>query len=106
MSREGKPLGLVFQGLLRICIGVFLKDQPYGVVIKPLIRGSVDAMRQHCPAKRLTPMGLLADKSARCFANFIDEIGYFDMYFEWKCGYYRKRLREDFMILGGKLERL
>ena len=75
-------------------------------VIKPLIRGSVDAVRQHCPAKRLTPMGLLADKSARCFANFIDEIGYFDMYFEWKCGYYRKRLREDFMILGGKLERL
>ena len=51
-------------------------------------------------------MGLLADKSARCFANFIDEIGYFDMYFEWKCGYYRKRLREDFMILGGKLEHL
>ena len=51
-------------------------------------------------------MGLLADKSARYFANFIDEIGYFDMYIEWKCGYYRKRLREDFMILGGKLERL
>ena len=42
-----------------------LKDQPYGVVIEPLIRGSVDAVRQHCPAKRLTPMGLLADKSAR-----------------------------------------
>ena len=39
------------------------------------------------------------------FADFIDEIGYFDMYFEWKCGYYRKRLREDFMILGRKLER-
>ena len=36
-----------------------LRDQPYGVVIEPLIRGSVDAMRQHCPAKRLTPMGLL-----------------------------------------------
>ena len=36
-----------------------LRDQPYGVVIKPLIRGSVDAKRQHCPAKRLTPMGLL-----------------------------------------------
>ena len=36
-----------------------LRDQPYGVVIKPLIRGSVDAVRQHCPAKRLTPMGLL-----------------------------------------------
>ena len=54
-----------------------LRDQPYGVVIEPLIRGSVDAVRQHCPAKRLTPMGLLADKSARCFANFIDEIGDF-----------------------------
>ena len=36
-----------------------LRDQPYGVVIEPLIRGSVDAVRQHCPAKRLTPMGLL-----------------------------------------------
>ena len=45
-------------------------------------------------------------KKCGIFANFIDEIGYFDMYFEWKCGYYRKRLREDFMILGGKLERL
>ena len=80
---------------------MFLKDQPYGVVIEPLICGSVDAVRQHCPAKRLTPMGLVAGESARCFANFIDEIGYFGMYFEWKCGYYRKRLREDFMILGG-----
>ena len=28
-------------------------------MIEPLIRGSVDAVRQHCPAKRLTPMGLL-----------------------------------------------
>ncbi len=83
---------------------MFLKDQPYGVVIEPLIRDSVDALRQHCPAKRLTPMGLVADESARYFADFIDKIGYFDMYFEWKCGYYRKRLREDFMILGGKLE--
>uniref|UniRef100_UPI0028E2006C hypothetical protein n=1 Tax=Alloprevotella tannerae TaxID=76122 RepID=UPI0028E2006C len=55
------PLGLVFQGLLRVCIVVFLKDQPYGVAIKPLIRGSVDAMRQHCPAKRLTPMGLFVN---------------------------------------------
>ena len=36
-----------------------LRDQPCGVVIEPLIRGSVDAVRQHCPAKRLTPMGLL-----------------------------------------------
>ena len=40
---------------------VFLRDQPYGVVIEPLIRGSIDAVRQHCPAKRLTPMGLLAE---------------------------------------------
>ena len=45
-------------------------------------------------------------KVCRDYADFIDEIGYFDMYFEWKCGYYLKRLREDFMILGGKLERL
>ena len=36
-----------------------MRDQPYGVVIEPLIRGSVDAQRQRCPAKRLTPMGLL-----------------------------------------------
>ena len=42
-----------------------LKDQPYGVVIKPLIRGSVDALRQHCPAKRLTPMGLVAEEVVR-----------------------------------------
>ena len=38
-----------------------LKDQPYGVGIEPLIRGSVDAVHQHCPAKRLTPMGLFVD---------------------------------------------
>ena len=36
-----------------------LRDQPYGVGIESLIRGSVDAQRQRCPAKRLTPMGLL-----------------------------------------------
>ena len=42
-----------------------LKDQPYGVVIEPLIRGSVDAMRQHCPTKRLTPMGLVASEVVR-----------------------------------------
>ena len=42
-----------------------LKDQPYGVVIEPLIRGSVDAVRQHCPAKRLTPMGLLRVEARR-----------------------------------------
>ena len=38
-----------------------LRDQPYEVVIEPLIRGSVDAQRQHCPAKRLTPMGLFVN---------------------------------------------
>ena len=42
-----------------------LRDQPYGVVIEPLICGSVDALRQHCPAKRLTPMGLLAEYIGR-----------------------------------------
>ena len=42
-----------------------LRDQPYGVVIKPLIRGSVDAVRQHCPAKRLTPMGLMVSESVQ-----------------------------------------
>ena len=42
-----------------------LRDQPYGVVIEPLIRGSVDAVRQHCPAKRLIPMGLMARESAQ-----------------------------------------
>ena len=79
-----------------------LKDQPYGVVIEPLIRGSVDAVRQHCPAKRLTPMGLVADKSARCVAYFIDEIGYFGMYLEWRYGCFCVRLRGCYMILGGQ----
>ena len=55
---------------------------------------------------RPVAMRLFVSEKMRYFADFIDEIGYFDMYFEWKCGYYRKRLREDFMILGGKLERL
>ena len=54
-----------------------LRDQPYGVVIKPLIRGSVDAMRQHCPAKRLTPMGLLAGENARGLCCFNREVGLF-----------------------------
>ena len=40
---------------------VFLRDQPYGVVIFSGLRGRVDAVRQPCPAKRLTPMGLLAE---------------------------------------------
>ena len=40
---------------------VFLRDQPYGVVIFSRLRGRVDAQRQPCPAKRLTPMGLLAE---------------------------------------------
>ena len=55
---------------------VFMKDQPYGVVIEPLIRGSVDAVRQHCPAKRLTPMGLLASESARGFYDYRRNIGH------------------------------
>ena len=54
-----------------------LRDQPYGVVIKPLIRGSVDALRQHCPAKRLTPMGLLAGENARGLCCFNREVGLF-----------------------------
>ena len=53
-----------------------LRDQPYGVVIKPLIRGSVDAVRQHCPTKRLTPMGLLASESARGFYDYRRNIGH------------------------------
>ena len=79
-----------------------LKDQPYGVVIEPLIRGSVDALRQHCPAKRLTPMGLVADESAKCFADFIDEIGYFGVYLECRYGCYWARLGRYYMILGGE----
>ena len=46
---------------------VFMKDQPYGVVIFSGLRGRVDAVRQPCPAKRLTPMGLLAGENARGF---------------------------------------
>ena len=60
----------------RIWIRVFLKDQPYGVVIEPLIRGSVDAMRQHCPTKRLTPMGLSAGENARGLWDFRRNIGH------------------------------
>ena len=54
-----QPLRVGLSRVPHIWIRVFLRDQPYGVVIEPLIRGSVDAVRQHCPAKRLTPMGLL-----------------------------------------------
>ena len=54
---------------------MFLRDQPYGVVIEPLIRGSVDAVRQHCPAKRLTPMGLVADEVARKWCDFRRKYG-------------------------------
>ena len=81
---------------------MFLKDQPYGVVIESLIRGSVDAVRQHCPAKRLTPMGLVASESAKCFADFIDEIGYFGMYLEWRYGCFWARLGRYYMISGGE----
>ena len=51
-------------------VGLFLKDQPYGVVNLVMLRGSVDALRQHCPTKRLTPMGLFAGESVRCFCGF------------------------------------
>ena len=67
-----------------------------------MIRGSVDALRQHCPAKRLTPMGLVADESAKCFADFIDEIGYFGVYLECRYGCYWARLGRYYMILGGE----
>ena len=53
-----------------------MRDQPYGVVIEPLIRGSVDALRQHCPAKRLTPMGLSAGENARGLCDFRRNIGH------------------------------
>ena len=54
-----------------------LRDQPYGVVIEPFIRGSVDAVRQHCPAKRLTPSGLVAGENARGLCCFNREVGAF-----------------------------
>ena len=54
---------------------MFLKDQPCGVVIELLIRDSVDAVRQHCPAKRLTPMGLVADEVARKWCDFRRGVG-------------------------------
>ena len=53
-----------------------MRDQPCGVVIEPLIRGSVDAVRQHCPAKRLTPMGLSAGENARGLCDFRRNIGH------------------------------
>ena len=56
---------------------MFLKDQPCGVVIEPLIRGSVDAVRQHCPAKRLTPMGLVAGEVTRVLYDFRQKVGTF-----------------------------
>ena len=71
-----QPLRVGLSRVPHIWIRVFLRDQPYGVVIKPLIRGSVDAMRQHCPAKRLTPMGLLASESARGFYDYRRKIGH------------------------------
>ena len=55
---------------------VFLRDQPYGVVIFTGLRGSVDALRQHCPTKRLTPMGLSAGENARGLCDFRRNIGH------------------------------
>ena len=81
---------------------MFLKDQLCGVIIFSGLRGRVDAWRQPCPAKRLTPMGLVADESAKCFADFIDEIGYFSMYLGRRCGCFWARLHGYHMILGGQ----
>ena len=53
-----------------------LRDQPYGVGIEPLIRGSVDAVRQLYPTKRLTPMGLSAGENARGLCDFRRNIGH------------------------------
>ena len=47
-------------------------------------------------------MRLVADESAKCFANFIDEIGYFGMYLGRRCGYFFARLGRYYMILGGE----
>ena len=49
---------------------VFLRGQPYGVGIFIACWYRVDVMRQSCPAKRLTPMGLFAGESVRCFCGF------------------------------------
>ena len=70
-----QPLRVGLSRVPHIWIRVFLKDQPYGVVIESLIRGSVDALRQHCPAKRLTPMGLVADEVARKWCDFRRGVG-------------------------------
>ena len=53
-----------------------MRDQPYGVVIESLIRGRVDARRQPCPTKRLTPMGLSAGENARGLCDFRRNIGH------------------------------
>ena len=71
-----QPLRVGLSRVPHIWIRVFLRDQPYGVVIKPLIRGNVDAVRQHCPAKRLTPMGLSAGENARGFYDYRRNIGH------------------------------
>ena len=52
--------------------------------------------------KKLTPMGLVASESAKCFADFIDEIGYFGMYLEWRYGCFWARLGRYYMISGGE----
>ena len=72
-----QPLRVGLSRVPHIWIRVFLRDQPYGVVIEPLIRDSVDALRQHCPTKRLTPMGLLAGESARRLCCFRWEVSTF-----------------------------
>ncbi len=47
-------------------------------------------------------MGLLADKSARRFANFIDEIGYFGMCLGGRCSCFWVKVRRNDAILGGE----
>ena len=71
-----QPLRVGLSRVPHIWIRVFLRDQPYGVGIEPLIRDSVDALRQHCPAKRLTPMGLSAGENARGLCDFRRNIGH------------------------------
>ena len=69
-----KPQGLVFYAFRRRAFAYILKDQPYGGVNLPMIRGSVDVARQHCPTKRLTPMGLLVGETMRKRYKFTRKI--------------------------------
>ena len=81
-----QPLRVGLSRVPHIWIRVFLRDQPYGVVIEPLIRGSVDAVRQHCPAKRLTPMGLSRVEVRRNDPILGGKSVIFRSEFIWECG--------------------